>query len=70
MKLVINGRERVVDTPTQVVTLSHILRAVLGGPGRGVAVALGDQVVPRGSWDEVEVSEGAKIEIIGAVQGG
>jgi len=38
--------------------------------GRGVAVALDGEVVPRGSWDDVALSEGARVEVVQAVQGG
>ena len=38
--------------------------------GRGVAVALAGEVVPRGSWAERELAEGDQIEVLHAVQGG
>ncbi|HYU83758.1 MAG TPA: sulfur carrier protein ThiS [Kribbellaceae bacterium] len=37
---------------------------------QGVAVAVNDQVVSRGSWSEVELAEGDRVEILTAVQGG
>jgi len=45
---------------------------VAGAPedGRGVAVALGGEVVPRGSWSDRELAEGEQIEVLHAVQGG
>ena len=45
---------------------------VAGAPedGRGVAVALGGEVVPRGSWADRELAEGEQIEVLHAVQGG
>lgn len=36
----------------------------------GIAAALNDQVVPRSQWDLTIVEEGARIEIVTAVQGG
>ena len=37
---------------------------------RGVAVALNDEVVRKQSWEEVQLSEGDRIEIVTALQGG
>ena len=68
MRVVLNGerRELAADaTVRQAVTAS-------GAPseGRGVAVALDGEVVPRGLWDEVELHEGQRVEVVQAVQGG
>jgi sulfur carrier protein len=38
--------------------------------GRGVAVALDGEVVPRGRWDEVRLVDGQRVEVVRAVQGG
>ena len=38
--------------------------------GRGVAVALDGEVVPRGEWATTEVREGQELEVLHAVQGG
>ena len=38
--------------------------------GRGVAVAVDGEVVPRGSWGASALSDGARVEVVGAVQGG
>ena len=45
-------------------------RAGAGGDRRGVAVAVDGEVVPRSAWDETVVSDGQKIEVVGAIQGG
>lgn len=37
---------------------------------RGVAVAIDGEVVPRAVWDETPIDDGAKVELVGAVQGG
>jgi sulfur carrier protein len=46
--------------------------AALGGSsdGRGVAVALDGEVVPRRDWTATELTEGARVELVVAVQGG
>jgi sulfur carrier protein len=38
--------------------------------GRGVAVAVDGEVVPRGQWTATELSDGQRIEVLQAVQGG
>jgi sulfur carrier protein len=38
--------------------------------GRGVAVALDGEVVPRRRWDDVPLREGQRVEVVQAVQGG
>ena len=38
--------------------------------GRGVAVALDGEVVPRGEWASTAVREGQRLEVLHAVQGG
>ena len=40
------------------------------GAGRGVAVAVDAEVVPRGEWAQTELHEGARVEILRAIQGG
>ena len=40
-------------------------------PGRrGVAVAVDGEVVPRSAWEGTPLREGAKVEVVVAVQGG
>jgi sulfur carrier protein len=38
--------------------------------GRGVAVALDGEVVPRGQWQRTDLDDGARVEVVVAVQGG
>ncbi len=38
--------------------------------GRGVAVALDGEVVPRGEWDSKALVEGSSVEVLAAIQGG
>ncbi|PJI94842.1 sulfur carrier protein ThiS [Luteimicrobium subarcticum] len=44
--------------------------AVRDGVARGVAVAVGDAVVPRSAWSTTLVRPGDVVEVVGAVQGG
>lgn len=66
--LQINGEPRDVPAPLALdALLTHLGRE----PGQpGVAVAVGDRVVPRSRWAETTVAEGDRVEIITASQGG
>jgi sulfur carrier protein len=50
-------------------TLSELL-AHLDAPDRGVAVAVDAEVVPRGAWATFALADGARVEVLTAVQGG
>ena len=69
MKIVVNGDDREVPDRLTVAELVRELGAG-GADGRGVAVAVEAQVVPRSEWDGVELSEGQRVEVLGAIQGG
>ena len=43
---------------------------VLGAPASGVAVAVDGQVVRRAAWATTERADGARVEVLTAVQGG
>jgi sulfur carrier protein len=40
------------------------------GERRGVAVAVDGEVVPRSAWEDTPLSDGQKVEVVGAIQGG
>jgi sulfur carrier protein len=42
----------------------------LPASGRGVAVAVDAEVVPRTEWETHELQEGARVEVLRAIQGG
>jgi sulfur carrier protein len=42
----------------------------LPAAGRGVAVAVDAEVVPRAEWETHELNEGARVEVLRAIQGG
>jgi sulfur carrier protein len=44
--------------------------AELDLPPRGIAVALEREVVPRGEWESTALGDGARLEVVHAVQGG
>ena len=66
MNVIVNGE------PTELApgaTVEAVLVA-LEVPDRGVAVAVDAEVVPRGEWPEHELNEGARVEVLRAIQGG
>ncbi|MCV7345120.1 sulfur carrier protein ThiS [Mycolicibacterium rhodesiae] len=65
MKLMVNDEELEVDDGT---TVSGLLDT-LGFPERGIAVAVNWAVLPRSQWDSA-VPDGARVEVVTAVQGG
>ncbi|MBP0450243.1 MULTISPECIES: sulfur carrier protein ThiS [unclassified Kitasatospora] len=64
--LTVNGEPRQVPAAT---TLAEVV-ATLSRSASGVAAALNETVVPRGSWPLTQLSAGDRIEILTAVQGG
>ena len=68
MIVTVNGQPRELTSGSTVATVVAALRHA--PEGRGVAVAVGGEVVPRTSWPDTELQEGARVEILGAVQGG
>ena len=38
--------------------------------GRGVAIALDGEVVPRAEWNDTQLPDGGQVEVLQAVQGG
>jgi thiazole synthase len=68
MRVEINGELR--ELPDDA-TLADAVRAAAGNPvGRGVAVALDGEVIPRGSWAQTQLQPGQAVEVLAAMQGG
>lgn len=68
MRVVVNGEPRTLDAGSTVATVVALLDV---GPGaRGVAVALDGEVVTRSAWDETQLRDGARLEVLSAIQGG
>jgi sulfur carrier protein len=66
MMVTVNGEEHRLPSDATVATLVEGLSA----PSRGVAVAIDGEVVPRAQWPATALSEGARIEVVAAIQGG
>ncbi|TCK20050.1 sulfur carrier protein ThiS [Pseudonocardia endophytica] len=66
MRVWINGAAHDLDGTS---TVADAMR-VGGFPERGVAVAVDGAVVPRARWTATELDDGARLEVLTAVQGG
>jgi sulfur carrier protein len=65
MKVTVNDEDVEVDEKTTVAGLIERL----GFPDRGIAVAVDWAVLPRSQW-QTTLTDGAKLEVVTAVQGG
>jgi sulfur carrier protein len=68
MKVRLNGEPRELAEDASVLDAVAASGAEPGG--RGVAVAVDGEVVPRGRWDAFELRDGQRVEVLQAVQGG
>lgn len=68
MNVTLNGESRELREGTTVDGAVELAGAVPAG--RGVAVAVDGEVVPRGEWSRTELHEGQRVEVVQAVQGG
>ena len=66
MTVTVNGQTREVPRET---TLEALVSAVTEAT-TGIAVAVDEDVVARRSWGQVRLHEGARVEILTAMQGG
>ncbi|WP_037577293.1 sulfur carrier protein ThiS [Phaeacidiphilus oryzae] len=62
----VNGERREFTAGT---TLDQVVAELSRAP-RGVAAALNESVVPRGSWATATLQDGDRVEVLTAVQGG
>ena len=68
MRVVLNGAEAELSDGATVQTAVEALD--LPAAGRGVAVAVDAEVVPRAEWGTHALSDGARVEVLRAIQGG
>jgi sulfur carrier protein len=62
----VNGEPREIQHGT---ALDTVVRSLTAAPS-GVAAALNETVVPRSQWPSTPLSEGDRVEVLTAVQGG
>ncbi len=62
----VNGEQRRFDRAP---TVECLVDELVGSP-KGIAVAVNGEVVPRSSWPERPLSDGDRVEVLTAAQGG
>jgi sulfur carrier protein len=68
MRVIVNGEARELREGA---TVDDAVQASGAQPdGRGVAVAVEGEVVPRGQWSATNLNDGQRVEVLQAVQGG
>ncbi|MDQ3958532.1 MAG: sulfur carrier protein ThiS [Actinomycetota bacterium] len=68
MTALVNGAPRELEAGT---TVARVVEQLGHDPGgRGVAVAVNGEVVPRASWETRVVSDGDRVEVLAAIGGG
>jgi sulfur carrier protein len=68
MRVVLNGRDAELAEGATVRAAVDALE--LPASGRGVAVAVDAEVVPRTQWESHRLRDGARVEVLRAIQGG
>ena len=68
MTIPLNGEPPELEPGTKVKGLLDALD--VPGGARGVAVAVDAEVVPRGEWETTMLDDGARVEVLRAIQGG
>jgi sulfur carrier protein len=66
--IIINGEPSAAVAPGA--TIVQLLHGLDIDGDRGVAVAVDAEVIPRGEWATFAVADGARVEVLIAVQGG
>ncbi len=68
MRIELNGEPRELSEAATVADAACAAGA--DGAARGVAIALDGEVIPRAAWGSTPLPEGAKVEVLAAIQGG
>ncbi len=68
MRLSVNGETRDLADGATVTDVLHLVRT--GDLGRGLAVAVNGEVVPRGEWDRTRLWDADRVEVLVAIGGG
>jgi sulfur carrier protein len=68
MNVVVNGKAR--ELPAGATVAAVVQSLSVGEDARGVAVAVDGEVVRRGEWSSVALSDGSRVEVLGAIGGG
>jgi sulfur carrier protein len=68
MMIELNGAP--IELPEGATLADAVAAAGADGEQRGVAAAIGGEVVSRAGWEERALAEGEEVEVVRAVQGG
>ena len=68
MNVTLNGEPA--ELPAGATIATVLERLDLEAAAREVAVAVDAEVVPRGTWAQERLTDGAQVEVLHAVQGG
>lgn len=68
MTVEVNGEPLELEAAATVAAV--VERTGAGGNRRGVAVAVDGEVVPRSEWGRTRLTDGQRVEVLGAIQGG
>jgi sulfur carrier protein len=67
MNLSVNGASSPLPSPA---TVAGLVATISEAPGRGIAVAVNGEVIPRSAWDATGLQPGDRVEVLTAAQGG
>jgi sulfur carrier protein len=68
VNVTVNGEPRELRESARVA--DAVAAVAAAAAGRGLAVAVDGEVVPRGEWDGFKLRDGQRVEVLRAVQGG
>jgi sulfur carrier protein len=68
VNVTVNGEPRQLPAGATVASVVEMLDVTPGA--RGVAVALDEEIVTRAQWADTALHEGARVEVVAAIQGG
>ncbi len=68
MHISINGES--IEVSDGINLEEFLLTKQISKDGKGIAVAVNEDVIPKSGWNSVELAEGMRVEIVQAVQGG
>ena len=67
MRVTVNGTERAIASPAA--TVADLVRE-MGLEGRRIAVERNGEIVPKSRYGDMPLTDGDRLEIVGAVGGG
>jgi sulfur carrier protein len=68
MHVTVNGKRHQLPEGATLTSVVELLPSVRSA--RGIAIALDGEVVPRTAWADTHLTDGTRVEVLVAVQGG